>query len=78
MKLVKNGRKKRKTKLICNAFNKNFNEMGIYRGQVVSLKTAKFFEEFNIRPFTLREIYKFVDNLNKNKAPGRDTSMLGH
>ena len=28
------------------------------------------FQEFNFRPFNLREIYKVIDNLDNNKAPG--------
>ena len=47
--------------------------MGIYRGQIVPLNVEKIerkFQEFNFRPFTLREIYKVIDNLDNNKAPG--------
>ena len=47
--------------------------MGIYRGQIVSLNVENMelkFQEFNFRAFTLREIYKAIDNLNNNKAPG--------
>ena len=47
--------------------------MGIYRGQIVPLNVDKIertFQEFNFRPFTLREIYKVIDNLDNNKAPG--------
>ena len=47
--------------------------MGIYRGQIVPLHVEKIerkFLEFNFRPFTLREIYKVIDNLDNNKAPG--------
>ena len=60
-------------KSICNAFNRVFSEMGIYRGKIVPLnvkKTGKKFQEFNFRPFTLREIYNVIDNLDNNKAPG--------
>ena len=47
--------------------------MGIYRGQIVPLNVEKIertFQQLNFRPFTLREIYKVVDNLDNNKAPG--------
>ena len=47
--------------------------MDIIRGQIVPLGVGKFerkFQEFKLRPFTLREIYKFIDNLDNNKAPG--------
>ena len=47
--------------------------MGVYRGQIVPLnvkKLEKNFQEFKIRLFTLREIYKVIDNLDNNKAPG--------
>ena len=47
--------------------------MGIYRGQIVPLNVKKIdrkFQEFNFRPFTLREICKSVDNLDNNKAQG--------
>ena len=47
--------------------------MGIYRGQIVPLNVEKIertFQEFNFRPFTLGEIYKVIDNLDNNKAPG--------
>ena len=40
--------------------------MGIYRGQIVPLNVEKLerkFQEFNFRPFTVREIYKVIDNL---------------
>ena len=46
---------------------------GIYRVQIVPLnveKTERKFQEFIFRPFTLREIYKVIDNLDNNKAPG--------
>ena len=33
-------------------------------------KTERKFQEFNFRPFTLREIYKVIDNLDNNKATG--------
>ena len=68
-----NGRKTKDKKSICNAFNRVFCEMGICRGQIVPLNVKKIerkFQEFNFRPFTLREIYKVVDNLDNNKAPG--------
>ena len=32
-------------------------------------KIEQKFQEFNFRPFTLREIYKVIDNLDNNKAP---------
>ena len=47
--------------------------MGIYRGQIVPLNVEKIerkFQEFNFRPFTLREIYTVIDNLDNNKASG--------
>ena len=47
--------------------------MGIYIGQFVSLNVEKIertFQEFNFRPFTLREIYKVIENLDNHKAPG--------
>ena len=47
--------------------------MGIYRGQIVPLNVEKIertFQEFNFRPFTLREIYKVIDNLDNHKAAG--------
>ena len=47
--------------------------MGIYRGQSVPLNVEKMerkFQEFNFGPFTLREIYEVIDNLDNNKAPG--------
>ena len=53
------GRKTKDKKSICNAFNRVFCEMGIYRGQIVPLnveKTERKFQDFNFRPFTLREI----------------------
>ena len=59
-------------KSICNAFNRVFSKMGIYRGQIVPLNVEKIertFQEFNFRPFTLREIYKVIDNLDNHKAP---------
>ena len=68
-----NGRKTKDKKSICNALNRVFCEMGIYRGQIVPLNVEKReqkFQEFNFRPFTLREIYKVIDNLDNNKAPG--------
>ena len=46
--------------------------MRFYRGQIVPLNVEKIerkFQEFNIRPYTLREIYKVIDNLDNNKAP---------
>ena len=33
-------------------------------------KKERIFQEFNFRPFTLREIYKVIDNLHNHKAPG--------
>ena len=33
-------------------------------------KIERTFQEFNFRPFTLTEIYKVIDNLDNNKAPG--------
>ena len=54
--------------------------MVIYRGHIVPLNVEKIerkFQEFNSIPFTLREIYKVIDNLDNNKAPGRDTKCLG-
>ena len=68
-----NGRKTKDKKSIFNAFNRVFSKMGIYRGQIVPLnveKTERKFQEFNFRSFTLREIYKVIDNLDNNKAPG--------
>ena len=68
-----NGRKTKDKKLICNAFNRVFSEMGIYRGQIVPLNVEKIkrkFQEFIFRPFTLREIYKVIDNLDNNKTSG--------
>ena len=68
-----NGRKTKDKKSICYAFNRIFYEMGIYRGQTVPLgvdKIERKFQEFNFRPFTLREIYKVIHNLVNNKAPG--------
>ena len=68
-----NGRKTKDKKPICNAFNRVFCEMGIYRGQIVPLNVEKIdrkFQEFNFRPFTLRDIYKVIDNLDNNKGPG--------
>ena len=47
--------------------------MGIYRGQIVLLNVEKIeqkLQEFNFRAFTMREIYKVIDNLDHNKAPG--------
>ena len=47
--------------------------MGIFRGQIVPLNVEKIepkLQEFNFRPFTLREIYKVIDNLDNNKSPG--------
>ena len=47
--------------------------MGIYRGQILPLNVEKIerkFQVFNFRPFTLREIYKLIDNLDNNKATG--------
>ena len=67
------GRKTKDKKSICNAFNRVFSEMGIYRAQIVPLNVEQMeqkFQEFNFRPFTLREIYKVIDNLDNNKAPG--------
>ena len=45
--------------------------MRIYRGQIVSLNVEQVernFQEFG--PFTSSEIYKVIDNLDNNKAPG--------
>ena len=67
-----NGQKTKEKKLISNAFNRVFSEMGIYREQVVPLNVEKVeqkFQEFNFRPLTLREIYKVIDDLDNNKAP---------
>ena len=67
-----NGRIRKDKKSICHAFNRVFSKMGIYRGQIVPLNVKKIvrkFQEFNIRPFTLREIYKLIDNLENNEAP---------
>ena len=47
--------------------------MGIYRGQIVPLNVEKIerkLQECNFRHFTLREIYKIIDNLDNKKAPG--------
>ena len=55
-----NGKKTKDKKSICNALNRVFSEMGIYRGQIVPLNVEKIeqtFQEINFRPFTLREIY---------------------
>ena len=79
-----NGRKTKDKKSICNAFNRVFSEMGIYRGRIVPLNVEKIerkFQEFNFRPFTLKEIYKTIENIDNNKATkhqGPDTSMLGN
>ena len=46
--------------------------MGIYKRQIVPLNVEKIerkFQEFKFRPFTLREIYKVIDNLDSNKTP---------
>ena len=67
-----NSRKMKDKKSICNVFNRVFSEMGIYRGQIVPLNVEKIeqkFREFNFRPFTLKEIYKVIDNLDNKKAP---------
>ena len=67
-----NGRRTKGKKWVCSAFNIVFSKMGIYRGQIVPLNVEKIeqkFQEFNFRPFTLREIYKVIDNLDNNKAP---------
>ena len=67
-----NGRKTKNKKSICNAFNRVFSEMGIYRVQIFPLNVEKIerkFQEFNFRPFTLREIYEVIDNLDNKKAP---------
>ena len=69
-----NERKTTDKKSICNACNRVFSEMGIYRGQFVPLNVEKVeqkFQEFIFRPFTLKEIYKVIDNLDNNKAPGQ-------
>ena len=50
-----NGRKTKDKKRICNAFNRVFSEMGVYRGQIVLLNVKKIevkFHEFKFRPFT--------------------------
>ena len=73
LKLTRMVEKTKDKKSICNAFNRVFSKMGIYRGQIVPLNLAKIertFQEFNIRPFNLRKIYKVIDNLNNHKAPG--------
>ena len=48
--------------------------MGIYRGQIVPWNVKEIeqkFQQFNFRPFTLREIYKVIDSLdNKASGPG--------
>ena len=47
--------------------------MGIYRGQIVPLNVEKIertFQYVNFGPFTLRDIYKVIDNLDNKKAPG--------
>ena len=67
-----NGKKTKNKKSIFKAFNRVFSEMGIYRGQIVPLNVEKIertFQEFNFRPFTMREIYKVIDNLDNHKAP---------
>ena len=60
-------------KSICNAFNKVFSGMGFYKGQVVPLNVEKPERTFEVQLetffFTLREIYKIIDNLDNNKAP---------
>ena len=68
-----NGKKTKDKKTICTAFNRVLSKMGICRGQIVLMDVEKIerkFQEFNFRPFTLREIYKIIDNLDNNKAPG--------
>ena len=67
------GKKRNTKKSICNLFNSDFSEMGIYRGQIVPLNVGKIerkFQEFNLRPFTLREIYKVIDSLDDNRTTG--------
>ena len=47
--------------------------MGICRVQIFPLNVEKIerkFQEFNFRPFTSREIYEVIDNLDNKKAPG--------
>ena len=73
LKLMKMVKKTKDKKSICNAFNRVFSKMGIYRWQIVPFNVEKIerkFQEFNFRPFTLREIYKVIDDLDNNKAPG--------
>ena len=68
-----NGKKTKDKKSICNAFKRVFSDMVIYSWQIVPLNVEKMerkFQEFNFRPFTLREIYKVIDKLDNNKAPG--------
>ena len=68
-----NGKKTKDKKSICNAFNRVFREMVIYRGHIVPLNVEKIertFQEFNFRPFTLSEIYKIIDKLDNHKEPG--------
>ena len=68
-----NGKRAKVKKSICNLLIRVFSEMGIYRGQTVPLnveKIERIFREFNFSPFTLRQIYKVIDNLDNNKAQG--------
>ena len=67
------GKEKKDKKSKFNAFNRIYSEMDIYSGQIVPLNVEKIelnFQEFKFRPFTLSEIYKIIDNLDNNKAPG--------
>ena len=54
-----NGQKHEGQKVICNAFNRVFSEMGIYRVEVVKLNVEQIelnFIEFNFSPLTMSEI----------------------
>ena len=63
LKLMRSVKKTKDKKLICNAFNRVYSEIGIYRGQIVLLnvkKIERIIPEFNFRPFILREILKLL------------------
>ena len=55
--------------MLCNWWEQH-NGLRVGHKRKRSLWIERKFQEFKFRPFTLREIYKVIDNLDNNKAPG--------
>ena len=60
-------------KSIANCLNNCFARLGLYKGKIIAPKLPSFNfkgNEFNFRPVTRRELYKFIDKLPTQNSAG--------